>query len=175
MGFDNKSEGREDKSSESTDASGIAEYEPVKKQAKMDNDIIVLVKSPVQGEDTTINVWVQGDMCTLSFKDKEIISTGRHIQYAQQLVKIQFSIIGGLCSTLLQNKNHNYLPQNSVQVAFCNSKRQWIVISNMNCNKGVVNVYVVNVFKELDDETVDIINNCFGIESKKGRRLSTTW
>ena len=69
LGFDNKSEGREDKSSESTDASGIAEYEPVKKQAKMDNDTIVLVKSPVQGEDTTINVWVQCDMCTLSFKD----------------------------------------------------------------------------------------------------------
>ena len=41
-------EGREDKSLKSTDASDIAEYEPVKKQAKMDNDIIVLVESPVQ-------------------------------------------------------------------------------------------------------------------------------
>ena len=58
MGFDDKRKGREDKSSESTDASDIAEYEPVKKQAKMDNDTIVLVESPVQGEDTTINAWV---------------------------------------------------------------------------------------------------------------------
>ena len=175
LGFDDKSEGREDKSSESTDASDIAEYEPVKKQAKMDNDTIVLGESPVQGEDTTTKAWVQCDVCTLNFEDKEIIDTGmeltdRHIQYAQQLVKIQFSTIGGLCSTLLQYKSHNYLPQNSVQVVFCNSKCHWIVVSNINCNKGVVNVYD-SLFKELDDETVDIINNYFGIESKKRQKV----
>ena len=75
--------------------------------------------------------------------------TDRHIQYAEQLVRKQFSTIGGLCSTLLQNKSHNYLPQNFVQIVFCNSKHHWIVVSNMNCNKGVVNVYV-KLFKELD-------------------------
>ena len=71
LGFDDKSEGREDKSSESTDTSDIAEYEPVKKQAKMDNDTIVLVESPVQGEDTTTNAWVQCDVCTLNFETKK--------------------------------------------------------------------------------------------------------
>ena len=98
MGFDNKSDGREDKSSESTDASDITEYESVKKQAKIDNDTTVLVESPVQGEDTTINAWVQCDVCTLTFEDKEILDasmelTDRIIQYAQQLVKMQFSTI----------------------------------------------------------------------------------
>ena len=91
----------------------------------MANDTIVVMESPVQGEDTTINAWVQCDVCTLSFEDKEIIDTGmeltdRHIQYAQQLVEIQFSTIGGLCSTLLQTKSHNYLPLNSVRVVFYN-------------------------------------------------------
>ena len=92
--------------------------------------------------------------------------TDRHIQYAQQLAKIQFSTIGGLCSTLLQNKSHNYLPHNSVQVIFCNSRSHWIMISNMNCNKEVVNVYD-SLFKVLDDETMDVIKNYFGTESKK--------
>ena len=79
---------------------------------------------------------------------------------------MQFSTIGGLCSTLLQNKSHNDLPQNSVQIVFCNSKYHWIVVSNINCNKEVVNVYDP-LFKELIDDMVDIIKNCFGIESKK--------
>ena len=146
MGFDNKSDGREDKSSESTDASDITEYESVKKQSKIDNDNTVLVESPVQGEDTTINAWVHCHVCTLSFEDKEILDAGMEltdhiIQYAQQLVKMQFSTIGGLCSTLLQNKSHNYLLQNSFQIVFCDSKHHWIVVSNINCDKGVVNVY----------------------------------
>ena len=94
----------------------------------MANDTIVVMESPVQGEDTTINAWVQCNVCTLSFEDKEIIDTGMeltdpHIQYAQQLVKIQFSTIGGLCFTSLQTKSHNYLPLNSVQVVFYNRKR----------------------------------------------------
>ena len=45
----------------------------------MDNDTIVVMESPVQGEDTTINAWVQCDVCTLSFEDKEIIDTGMEL------------------------------------------------------------------------------------------------
>ena len=173
--FGDNSEGRGN-SSENNDVSDIAEYELVKKQAKMDNDSIVIVDSPVQGEkEATINVWVQCDVCTLNFEDKKIIETGmeltdRHIQYAQQLAKIQFSTIDGLCSTLLQNKSHNYLLHNSVQVIFCNSRSHWIMISNMNCNKEVVNVYD-SLFKVLDDETMDVIKNYFGTESKKRQKV----
>ena len=69
--FGDNSEGRGN-SSENNDVSDIAEYELVKKQAKMDNDSIVIVDSPVQGEkEATINVWVQCDVCTLNFEDKK--------------------------------------------------------------------------------------------------------
>ena len=56
----------------------------------MDNDTIVIMESPVQGEDTTVNAWVQCNVCTLSFEDKEIINTGmeltdRHIHNFQLL------------------------------------------------------------------------------------------
>ena len=84
--FGDKSEGRGN-SSENNDVSDIAEYELVKKQAKMDNDTIVIVDLSVQGEkEATINVWVQCDVCTLNFEDKKIIETSmeltdRHIQY----------------------------------------------------------------------------------------------
>ena len=111
----------------------------------------------------------------IKFENKKVIETGmeltdRHIQYAQQLVKIQFLTSGVLCSTLLQNKSHDCLPHNSVQVVFCNSKCHWIVVSNMNCNKGAVNVYD-SLFKVLDDETMDVINNYFGTESKKRQKV----
>lgn len=36
----------------------------------------------------------------------------------------------------------------------------------MNCNKGIVNEYD-SLFKVLDDETMDVINNHLGTESKK--------
>ena len=55
---------------------------------------IVLVESPAEGEvETTSNVCVQCDTCSLSFKDKEIIETGmeltdRHIHYSQHLIKM---------------------------------------------------------------------------------------
>ena len=175
---DDKTEEREDGKSEKNGAEDeITEYEPVKKQAKMVSEqaTIVLVESPADGEvETASNVWVQCGTCSLSFRDKEIIETGmeltdQHMQYSQHLVKMQFSSIGGLCSTLLQNKSHN-LPQNSVQVVFCNSRHHWIVVSNMNCNKGMVNVYD-SLFKVLDEETVDTINNYFMIESKKKHKV----
>ena len=55
---------------------------------------------------------------TYRIADKEIIETGmelidKHIQYAQYLIKKQFSTIGGLCSTLLQGHKKHSLPQNS--------------------------------------------------------------
>ena len=44
------------------------------KTAKMDNDeSIIIVHSPVQGEEeeTTIDVWVQCDVCTLNLRIKK--------------------------------------------------------------------------------------------------------
>ena len=72
--FRDKSEGRE-KNNDASD--NMTEHEPVKKQPKMDNDdSIVIVDLPVQGEkeETTVDVWVQCDMCTLNFEDKRSLS-----------------------------------------------------------------------------------------------------
>ena len=122
-------------------------------------------------DDVEDDLWVKCGRHTLKKADKEIIESGseltdRHIQYAQQLIKNQFSTIGGLHSTLFQSQSRESLPDNSIQVIYCSARHHWIVVSNMECKKGVVNVYD-SLFTFLDDETVAIVKNYFGDKSAK--------
>ena len=55
------------------------------------------------------DTWVRCHRGVLSFNDKVILQNGgelsdKHIQFAQKLIKEQFPLIGGLCSTLLQDR-----------------------------------------------------------------------
>ena len=123
------------------------------------------------GETAEDDMWVKCDRQILYIANKEIIESGleltdKHIQYAQYLLKKQFSTIGGLSSTLFQNQSRESLPNNSIQVIYCNARHHWIVVSNMECKKGVVNVYD-SLFTFLDDETLGIIKNYFGDQSTK--------
>ena len=111
------------------------------------------------------------DTCALSVKDKDIVDTGMEltdwlIQFSQHLIKKHFSTIGGLCSTLLQKRDITF--HKILQIVFCTTRHHWIVASNMDCNRGEVNVYD-SLFKELDKETVDMITNYFGTENKQCR------
>ena len=63
---------------------------------------------------TTVNiindVWITHGNHTLKLSDKVAIEkdeelTDKHMQMAQHLAKIQFPVVGGLQSTLLQQKN----------------------------------------------------------------------
>ena len=126
-------------------------------------------------EDDTMeaDVWVKCDRYILKNADKEIIETGleltdKHIQYLQYLIKTQFSTIGGLCSTLLQSCQKHSLPKNYLQVVYCSARHHWIVASNMECKKGVVNAYD-SLFTFLDVETLNTINNYFGEQNAKRR------
>ena len=119
------------------------ECEPAIKKPKVD---LATVDSDDTKDDTMeADVLIKCDRHILKNADKEIIETGlelidKHIQYSQYLIKIQFSTIGGLCSTLLQNHQMHSLSKNSLQVVYCSSRRHWIVASNMECKKGVVNI-----------------------------------
>ena len=81
-----------------------------------------------EGEETVTNtcnaddIWVTYDRNTLKHSDKKIIEDGsqltdKHIQLAQTLIRGQFPRIGGLQSTLLQERYHN-LPSNSSSTLF---------------------------------------------------------
>ena len=110
-------------------------------------------------------IWVQYDRTRLNLNDKIILQRGdelsdKHIQYAQKLIKEQFPFIGGLFSTLLQEKCYN-LHDGSVQIIHCLSRHHWIAVSNVGCNKNSVNVYD-SLFPDVDATTCALIKNMFG-------------
>ena len=89
--------------------------------------------------------------------------TGKIIQY--NIVKKQFSTFVSLHSTLLQSCHKGRLPDNSFQVVYC-SARHWILASNKDCTKGVVNIYN-SLFTSLDEETLATVNSYFGEKGSK--------
>ena len=66
--------------------------------------------------------------------------TDMEINFAQQLLKAQFTSINGLESTLHQQlqKNATVLSKDSVrnriQILFCQERKHWIVASTVNCS-----------------------------------------
>ena len=65
--------------------------------------------------------------------------TQKHIEFAHKLMKEQFSFIGGLFSTLLQERCYN-LHDNSIQISFLNM-HHLTADSNVGYNKNSVNIY----------------------------------
>jgi len=109
------------------------------------------------------DVWVKCDKSVLTCKDKKIIETGgeitdKIIQYYQYLAEKQFSTIGGLHSTLLQSHHKGRLPDNPLQVVHCSARHHWILASNIDCKKGVVNIYD-SLFTSLDEEALATVNS----------------
>ncbi len=64
---------------------------------------------------------------------------------AQHLIKVQFPLIGGLQSTLLQQKLSNIskgsCTTNTIQAIRCKNKIHWITATTKFCEPGVVNIY----------------------------------
>jgi len=88
--------------------------------------------------------------------------TDKQIQYSQYLIKKQFSTIGGLHSTLLQSHQKSKLPENSLQVVHCGARHHWILASNIDCKKGVVNIYD-SLFTSLDEETLATVHGYYKV------------
>ena len=85
------------------------------------------------------------------------------INFAQQLLKAQFTKLNGLASTLYQEKRVKLtesLIQNKVQIIYCKTRHHWIAASTVNCATGEVRVYD-SIFQYCDKETEQTINNLF--------------
>ena len=98
-------------------------------------------------------------------KDKQIIDEGhrltdKHINFAQRLISSQFPHIGGLQTTLLQDRYYCF-PHQSMQAVFCKQREHWIVASNMLITDShTVDVYD-SMFDELDQEASTLIQQIF--------------
>lgn len=96
----------------------------------------------------------------LSFNDKATLQNGDKLSDKRAICSnAQFSLIGGLCSTLLQYQCFN-LPQNSVQIIHYSQRHHWIAASNIGYPLNSVNIYD-SLFNDLDAAIYQIIKNMF--------------
>lgn len=113
------------------------------------------------------DLWVTYNRSTLRHLDKAIIENGsqltdKHIRLVQTLIREQFPKIGGLYSTLLQERCHN-LPRNSIQIVHCLHRHHWIVASNILSASGHVCIYD-SLHTTIDKESIDLVMAMFGTE-----------
>ena len=76
-----------------------------------------------------------------------------HINYAQSLLKMQFPIIEGLESTLLQRRKTLKKIHHGIQIIHCHGNH-WITVSTMDSIKGEINVYD-SLYDAVDKDTLE--------------------
>ena len=118
-------------------------------------------------------VWATFERCVLLVSDKVLIENGeeltdKHMQFTQCMIKKQFPSIGGLYSTLLQDKPPSFRSRtaNTIQVVHCKKRKHWITTSTKWCKDNQVAVYD-SVFVRLDAETRTTIMKIFRLKKTK--------
>ena len=131
------------------------------------------ISTPISSEETPSSepasdaIWVTYNRNTLKQSDRKIIEDGsqltdKHIGLAQTLIRGQFPKLGGLHSTLLQDRYHN-LSSNSVQIVHCSKRHHWIVASSILSASGHVHIYD-SPHTTIDEESIELVTNMFGCE-----------
>ena len=88
------------------------------------------------------------------------------INFAQELLKLQFSKLNGLQSTLFQDKPLELTEdavKNKIQIVYCKSRHHWLVASTVCCSLGQVKVYD-SLFTYCDEV---VISNLFQWNTSK--------
>ena len=91
------------------------------------------------------------------------------INFAQHLLKMQFTKLNGLQSTLFQDKQLELTEnetKNKIQIIHCNSRHHWIVATTVDCALNQVKIYN-SLFTHCDEETDAVISNLFKCNSEK--------
>ena len=89
--------------------------------------------------------------------------TDMDINFAQQLLKLQFKHVNGLHTTLLQEKSLALtasLLQNRIQIIYCVGQKHWIVATTIGCGQDEVKVYD-SLFRVLDKESLQCVERLF--------------
>ena len=113
-------------------------------------------------------IWVTHDRHVLRLSDKMIIESGelsdKRMLMAQYCIKKRFPLIGGLHSTLMQEKVVIGCTTNTIQFIHCQKRSHWITVSTKWCQAGQVNVYDT-AFDKLDSESRRIVKAMFSLKS----------
>ena len=149
------------------------EASPPSKRVRLDNEIDIVTPSKTQKSSSTcsnVTTWIKIDKIALTLVDKQMITDGdklhdKHIQFGQCMIRHQFPGVGGLRSTLLQERYYEF-PRNSIQAVFCKTRQHWVVASNMHTRFKSNVVYIYDsVFDQLDDESLLLVKTMFSNSS----------
>jgi len=130
-------------------------------------------KVHVDGEEV-INLlegrWLQIEKFILTPSDRSLLVEGKrlndhHINFAQCLLKKQFTDVSGLLLSLLQGKRQQVKIKNGIQIVYLNNRLHWCVASTISCAKNEVKVYD-SVFSSPDSEMRTICLNLFDVAKK---------
>lgn len=104
--------------------------------------------------------------------DKKLIEEGQrlndlHIHYAQAILRTSFPGTEGLQNPLFQTGTRIRLDMTkaTVQILFVESRKHWIVLSNILCSKSGICVYDL-VYNDIDNQTSNLI--CHIVDGEVG-------
>ena len=129
-----------------------ADVENPHKKQKIGEPAAAAVSSPVISvDDSTLDtvsskVWIAFGQKVLTEVDKDIVMLGeklndKHMNFAQALIKKQFSNLSGLHSTLtIFQLQAPIVSENVLQILHIGGDH-WVVASNIGCTTGEVNLY----------------------------------
>ena len=141
------------------------ENEPPNKKRKVSSaivDVDKVVFTTVQSP----KPWLCLKGIELTETDRSIITSGnmltdKHINFAQEILKMQFHNLKGLQSTLVLSK-HQKLPATSqyLQIVHCRGNH-WIVVSNIHSSPKVLQVFD-SLYSSVDGMTMKLLIKLFG-------------
>ena len=144
-------------------ASDETENEPPNKKRKVTSEVVDVDKVVFTNVQSP-KPWLSLKGIELTETDKSMIISGKmltdkHINFAQEILKMQFHNLTGLQSTLVLSK-HQKLPATS-QIIHCRGNH-WIVASNIQSSPKVLQVFD-SLYSSVDGMTMKLLTKLFGV------------
>ena len=139
--------------------------EPPNKKKKNTGSFELVDADQVVLTDKSQKPWLTLERIDLTETDKTTIIAGKqltdlHINFAQELLKMQFPLLTGLQSTLIISE-HRKWPATSGYLQIMHTRgNHWIVVSNIGCSPKVQ--VFDSLYSSIDDTTVKLLTKVFG-------------
>ena len=135
----------------------------------MDKPIKIINADHIEFKNDSPQAWLSLNRITLTNEDEEIIQMGgqlndKHMNFAQILLKQQFSNLQGLYSTfLLFQQKQIFVSAHGRNILQITHTRldHWIVSSTIGCNNNEVYIYD-SLLTSLDCSTKQLMSQLFG-------------
>ena len=133
---------------------------------------IETLRTDLQGHrtDNDLAEWVRFGCPILVQHDRNILLTGqelsgKHMGFAQTMLRSQFQMFNNLQSTLFQSRSQGFKSSmNAIQIMHSCSNH-WILATTLQCDPGEVRIHD-SVYELLNTETLEVVKRLFGSENE---------